>query len=212
MASLDLALLEQGSEAWLKARVGKITASRMKDVLDFTAKKEEGAKRKNYRMELVAERLTNLSEEDVYVSKEMQWGILNEPFARAEYEIITGEEVDRVGFIDHPEIPWSGASPDGCIGKVGMLELKCPKTTTHLKWRMAGVLPEEHKPQMLFQLACRPERQYNDFMSYDPRLPKHLQYFIVRLERPKSMIAEIEDKVIAFNNSVQAIVDELLAL
>ena len=193
---------EQGTAQWLDVRRGKITASRIADVLDVLKKGGEGASRRNYRIELIAERLTGRSE-DHYTSPEMMWGTDCEPFARAAYEIGTGVMVDTVGFVLHTAFDFAGSSPDGLVGSDGGLEIKCPKTTTHLKWMLAGVVPEEHQAQCLWNMACC-ERSWWDFMSYDPRLPDGLRIFIVRMQRDNERIAQIQDEVMRFNNEVDS--------
>ena len=172
--------VEQGSSAWLAARQGRITASRIKDAMNYLKKGGESQKRADYRMDLIAERLTGLTTE-TFVTGAMQWGIDNEPFARAEYELLTDRIVDAVGFIVHPRLDCSGASPDGLVGDDGGVEIKCPNTTTHLEWMLAGVVPEEHTAQMMWCMACS-GRNWWDFVSFDPRIKEPgLQVFISRL-------------------------------
>jgi putative phage-type endonuclease len=192
---------QQGTAEWLKARCGKITASRVADVLATLKKGGEGADRRNYRIELLAERLSGRTE-DHYVSPEMAWGSEFEPIARTAYEIATGEMVDTVGFLLHPIFDFAGGSPDGLVGEDGGIELKCPKTTTHIKWMSGGGVPEEHQAQCLWNMACA-ERSWWDFISYDPRLPDGLKIFIVRMERDESRIKLIEDEVSRFNDEVE---------
>jgi putative phage-type endonuclease len=189
----------QGSPDWLTARCGKITASRICDVL-ATIKKGESADRRNYKIQLVAERLTG-NTEDNFQNSFMQWGTEQEPFARAAYEVETGRDVEQVGFFIHPTLDYAGASPDGIVGKDGLLELKCPKTSTHIQYLLAGVPPADYQPQMLWQMACT-GRQWCDFVSYDPRLPGDLQFFLVRFQRDDERIAEMEKEVEKFNSEV----------
>lgn len=195
-------ICQQGTAEWLDVKRGKISASRIAEVLDFLKKGGEGASRRNYRQELIAERLTGRSE-DHYVSPEMAWGSEFEPIARSAYEIATGEMVDTVGFILHTGFDFAGASPDGLVGNDGGIEIKCPKTTTHLKWLQVGTVPEEHQAQCLWNMACA-ERQWWDFLSFDPRLPEGLRSFIVRMERDERRIGEIEDQVALFHEEVEA--------
>jgi len=202
--------VEQGTDPWKLARCGKITASRAKDVIDMT-KKGEGADRKKYRTEILVERLTGIPVEQ-FVTKEMRFGLEQEPFARAAYEADQAIFVDQVGFVIHPEYPFFGCSPDGYVGDRGMLQLKCPNTTTHLGWLMGGVIPVEHKPQLLAELACNPKREWIDFMSYDPRLPEHLQKFIRRFERNeqnRKFIATLEGEVVHFNRECESVLKAL---
>jgi hypothetical protein len=167
----------------------------------------EGADRRNYRIEQIAERLSGRSE-DHYVSPEMEWGSEFEPIARSAYEIATESMVDTVGFVLHPTFDFAGSSPDGLVGKDGGIELKCPKTTTHLKWLMAGEVPEEHQAQCLWNMVCC-ERSWWDFMSFDPRLPEGLKVFIVRMERDEEKIVAIEADVARFNDEVEAAIAQL---
>jgi hypothetical protein len=198
---------EQNSAEWIWVRTGRITASRMCDLMATLKRGGEAASRRDYRAELIAERLTGKTE-DRYLSKEMQFGIEQEPFARTAYEIRTENMVDQAGFIFHPRLDFSGASPDGLIGQDGGLELKCPKTTTHLAYMTAGTVPEEHQYQMLWNMACA-DREWWDFASFDPRLPEKLRLFIVRMPRDEARIDEIEREVLKLNSEVQNICTQL---
>ena len=174
----------QKTAEWLTARCGRITASRMPDMLNFLkAKKdqvpEEGAKRIAYRAELIAERLTAIPA-DHYVSKAMQFGTDYEDDARRAYELKMETMVDQTGFVLHPDLDYAGASPDGLVGTDGGVEIKVPQTATHLSYLLADVVPEEYQAQMRFNMACC-ERYWWDFVSFDPRLPKPLQLFVKRL-------------------------------
>jgi YqaJ-like viral recombinase domain len=179
----------------------------MCDLMATLKRGGEAASRRDYRAELIAERLTGKTE-DRYLSKEMQFGIEQEPFARTAYEIRTENIVDPVGFIFHPRLDFSGASPDGLIGQDGGLELKCPKTTTHLAYMVAGTVPEEHQHQMLWNMACA-EREWWDFASFDPRLPEKLRLFIVRMPRDEARIGEIEREVLILNSEIQSVCVQL---
>ena len=197
----------QGSAEWLQVRVGRITASRIVDVLARLKNGSEGADRRNYRVELAAERLTGRSEE-FYVSPEMQWGTENESFARASYEIARGVMTDQLGFVIHPTMDFAGASPDSLVDEDGGLEIKCPKSTTHIKWMQAGGVPEEHQPQMLWNMACT-GRAWWDFASYDPRLPEEIRLYVARMERDEKRIAEVEAEVVRFNAEVDFLIGSL---
>jgi putative phage-type endonuclease len=185
---------QQNTPYWLKIRTGRITACRMADVM---AKPKRGAqelrRKSNYRMELLCERLTGRAA-DHYVSRAMEHGAENEPFARAAYEVATETMVDQVGFMLHPMMDFSGASPDSLVGTNGGLEIKCPETATHLEWMEAGVVPEEHQDQMMWNMECG-ERDWWDFLSFDPRLPIGIRCFIARLHRDEVRIAEMEMEV-----------------
>lgn len=199
----------QGTPEWLQARAGLVTASRISDVLAKLKSGVEAASLRDYKAQIVAEILLGAPVEERYYNAEMQWGNEQEPFARAAYEIAKGVMVDQVGFVLHDKIARSGASPDGLIEKDGMLEIKCPKTATHLSYLLKRTeAPAEHQPQMLWNMACA-GRKWCDFVSFDPRLPEKYQLFIVRLKRDDERIAEMEKEVRAFLAEVDAM---LLAL
>jgi putative phage-type endonuclease len=205
MSAADLNILdcEQRTPEWIEARIGKVTASRIDCVL-AEIKKGEAASRRNYRAEIVIETLTGLPA-DNYISKEMQWGIDTEPFARAAYELQNDVMVATVGFANHPAIARFGASPDGLVGEDGLVEIKCPNTATHLDYLLTGEVPADYQPQMLVAMACT-GRDWCDFVSFDPRMPQHLQLFVRRFERDNFRITEIEQKVEKFLDEV----DEML--
>ena len=197
----------QRTEAWILCRLGKVTASRINDVMASLKNGGEAASRKNYRAQLVVERLTG-QKQDSFTNGAMMWGTEQEPFARQAYEFFTGSDVVEVGFIDHPTIPMSGASPDGLIGADGMLEIKCPNTATHIEWLLAGTVPAEHLKQMQWQMECA-GRKWCDFVSYDPRLSVDLQLFVVRCDRDETLISEISKSVVKLLDEVSATVAEL---
>ena len=199
----------QGSPEWFASRLGKVTASRITDVM-AKVKSGEATSRANYRAELVAERLSGESEEG-FVSSAMERGTELEPFARAAYEARKLVLVDQVGLIDHPDIPMSGASPDGLVGDYGLVEIKCPYTAIHIGYMTAGIPPAKYQPQMLWQMACT-EREWCDFASYDPRLPGNLSLFVVRFERDDKRIKEMEAEVIRFLDEVNETVEKLRQL
>jgi len=186
----------QGSAEWKAARAGRVTASRMSDVL-AKIKTGEAAARRDYRAQIVAEILTGQPQEDGYINAEMQWGIDQEPQGRSAYEIATETLVDLVGLVLHPGIERSAASPDGLVGTDGVLEIKCPKTATHLQYLLDGAVPSKYEPQMMWQLACT-GRAWADFVSYDPRLPVNMRLFRARLQRDEARIKALEAEVIAF--------------
>lgn len=199
--------VEQRSETWFTQRLGKVTASRINDVLSVI-KSGESSARRNYRAQLVCERLTG-KKEDSFCNSAMQWGIDNEAQARAAYEFITDSDVREVGFITHPVITMSGASPDGMIDEKGMLEIKCPNTANHIDWMLAGSPPTEHQNQMLWQMECC-RRDWCDFVSFDPRLPPELQLFVVRFHRDEDRTNMMMDAVIKFLDEVDGTVAKLM--
>jgi len=196
----------QGSEAWLAERAGHCTASRAADVI-AKIKAGEAATRRKYRVQLCTERLTGIPVSG-YQNAAMLWGTQTEPEARSAYEEATGELVTQVGFLKHPTLAWVGASPDGCIGDDGLIEIKCPESTTHLEWRLEDRVPPEHVPQIQFQLWTT-GRQYCDFVSYDPRFPEHLRLFIVRMKRNEEYIAMLAAEVQRFLSEVDAMLEQL---
>jgi len=187
--------MQQGSEEWLQARLGLPTASRMSDLLART-KSGWGAGRQNLMSELLCERLTNQPYER-FVSGDMMRGMELESEAVVAYEIEAGEVTQTCGFIQHPWIKESGASPDRLIADDGVLEVKCPKTATHLKYLLDGEPPADYIPQMVWQLACT-RRRWVNFVSYDPRLPEDLRLFIVRFEPNWSVVEQQEQAVERF--------------
>lgn len=188
-------MIIQGTPEWHALRVGKVTASRVADVVAKT-KTGWGASRANYMAELIAERLTGIPAPS-FQNEAMRWGTECEPDARVAYEFRTDAGVDEVGFVDHPRIPMTGASPDGLIGTDGLLELKCPNTATHIDTLLGGVVPGKYVTQMHWQMACT-ERAWCDFASYDPRLPESMRLFVQRVARDDKLIGELEKNVTEF--------------
>ena len=199
--------LEQGSPEWLAARVGRVTASRIADVM-AKGKGGEAQTRLNYKWQLVAEVMTGQSQEDRFFCQAMAWGVEQEPFARAAYEIQTGGLVENVGLVAHPSIPRCAASPDGLVGLDGLLEIKCPKTPTHLEYMEKGAIPGHYQLQMLWQMACT-GRAWVDFATFDPRLPEELQLFVMRFPRDQTRIDAIESEVQKFWNEIDEIIETL---
>lgn len=195
----------QGSREWFQARCGNVTASRCGDVVAMT-KKGEAAPRRDYRTELISEILTG-HPYPRHVTQEMKWGIEQEPFARAAYELQRDVLVEICGFIPHPSVARFGASSDGLVGHDGLVQIKCPNTTTHLSWILSGTIPVEHMPQMLAEMSCT-QRAWCDFVSYDSRLPEHLQLYVKRFARDEKLIAVLEREVVHFNGEI----DEQIAI
>lgn len=198
----------QGSEAWLAARAGLVTASRMGDVTAKGKGSAESVTRANYRAQIIAERLTGAPSEDVFQSAAMQHGKEQEPFARAAYEASRGVLIDQVGLVLHPTIQGSGSSPDGLVGSDGGIEIKCPLTKTHIEYIIRGCVPSSYVDQMLWNMACT-GRAWWDFVSFDNRLPEHLSLFVCRLERNESAISELEAAVLKFNEEVSDYISRL---
>ena len=192
-------MIEQGTEAWLQLRLGKVTASRVADIMAKT-KTGVSASRGNYLIELALQRVTG-NIEPMYTNDAMAWGTATEPQARVDYEVKTGNFVDQIAFVEHPTIEWFGCSPDGLVGNDGLIEIKCPNSATHWATIKDGKPPNKYVIQMQTQMACT-NRQWCDFVSFDPRMPERSQLFICRVERDQTMIDEIEVEVMKFLNEV----------
>lgn len=197
----------QGTSEWFDLRRGKVTASRIADIMAKTKSGESSASRKNYLMQLLCERLTGKTEES-FQSDAMKRGSELEDEARNWYQIDTGEMVEQVCFIDHPLIAMAGASPDGLVGDTGLIEIKCPNTATHLDTLKSQQPQAKYYKQMQWQMACT-GRQWCDFISFDNRLPEHLAYLCLRIPRDNDFIYEIEMEVIAFLEELAQIEQEL---
>lgn len=195
----------QGSQEWIDARIGKVTASRV--AACFT-KPRSGSSiskvREAYLADLLAERLTGKPSvpDYAYGEEAKSWGKQTEAFAREAYTVRTGLRIDKAGFLDHPTVPMSGASPDGLVGMGGGIEIKCPNTKTHLDTVRLGNIPSQHLPQMKWNMACA-RRQWWDFVSFDPRAEED-QYFRRRLECNPSEIRAMELGVFAFVMELEA--------
>lgn len=192
----------QQTNEWIKERVGCLTASRMADAMDFGKKGAESAARKKLKFALVAERMTGFATEN-YVTDAMRWGIEQEAAAAERYEEVTGTLVQKCGFALHETIPYLGASPDRLVGNDGLAEIKCPTTATFVEWKAAGVVPDQHKPQMLLQL-CVTQRAWCDFFAFDPRImAREHQHFLVRFEPKPEEIAAVEEAAKIFLAEVE---------
>lgn len=201
-------MVEQRSPEWFAERLGKVTASRIADVCART-KTGWGAGRKNYMADLVCERLTGARAEG-FTNAAMQWGTDMEPEARVAYEFYRDATVAEVGFMPHPSIAETGASPDGLVGADGLVEIKCPNTAQHLETLLGGSLPEKYFFQIQWQLACT-GRAWCDFTSYDPRLPESMRLFVDRVKRDDAAIKAIETDVISFLTELRDTVAKLRA-
>lgn len=201
-------MIEQGSPEWFAARLGKATASRIADVVRKT-KTGPSKDRERYLGELVAERLTGQTAQR-YQSADMAWGSATEAEARAAYAFYTGHPVAAVGFVDHPEIAMSGASPDGLVGDDGLLEIKCPATHTHIATLLGAPIDADYLIQMQWQMACA-DRRWCDWVSYDPRLPEEMRLFVKRVERDNFKIKDLEKQVTDFLTEADSLVKALNA-
>lgn len=199
-------MMEHGTPEWFAARLGKATASRIADVIART-KTGWGAGRANYAAQLVAERLTG-QPQDSFSNAAMQWGIETEPEARKAYSFRRDVDVEETGFVDHPRIGMSGASPDGLVGGDGLVEFKCPNTATHIATLLGDTVPAKYVTQMQWQMACL-DRAWCDFASYDPRLPESMRLFVKRIERDSEIIAGLENDVADFLAEIDVTVAQL---
>ena len=200
--------LIQRTPEWFAMRHGCCTASRLNDALaKLKDPKKESAARANYRKELAIERLTGMAYER-YVSDAMQYGIDNEPLARTEYEIATGNEVTEIGLALHDRIKWFAASTDGLVGDLGMLEIKCLTPINHLDILLSGEIPADYHWQMLGGMACT-GRQWCDFVAFDPRMPEELRLFVKRFYRDEKLIAGMELEVEQFLAEVEQMLAQL---
>lgn len=200
---------EQGSDAWFAERLGKVTASRVADVA-ATTKTGWGASRANYAAQLIAERLTGTVAES-YTNAAMLWGTQTEPDARAAYEFKNDTAVELIGFVPHPKIAMSGASPDGLVGDKGLVEIKCPNTAGHIDTLLGAEIDKKYILQIQWQLACT-GREWCDFVSYDPRMPETMRLFVKRIERDDKRIGELEQIVSVFLSELDSKVAALTKL
>lgn len=199
----------QQTEEWFKARLGKVTASRVSDVIAKT-KSGYSASRAKYMTQLVLERITGERAES-YSNTAMEWGIEQEEFARAAYEAHANVLVDQCGSFDHPSIPMSSASPDGLVEQDGLVEIKNPMSHTHLETLLTKTVNGDYVTQMQWQMACT-GRKWCDFVSYDSRMPEHLKLFVKRIERDDETIAELEKEVSKFLSELEDKVNKLKEL
>ena len=201
--------LIQGEQGWLMARCGSLGASQIKDAL-ATIKSGVSASRKNMIAQLAVERLTGQPTQ-TFTTEAMQRGTDLEGAAREVYEFVTGNTVEQVGLIKHPTIRGTHASPDGLVGDQGCIEIKVPNSANHISYLLGGKVPPQYVHQVNWVMACTGTK-WCDFVSYDPRLPANTQMFIVRVERDRKKIAEMEIAVANFLKEVEAMVEQLEAI
>lgn len=197
--------IEQGSGEWLKLKLGKISASRAKDLMTNGRGDAISKTAESYMFELMAERLTGESK-PFFESDAMRWGSETEDQARAMFELKEGVDVEQVAFIEQSE--WLGVSPDGLVGDNGLLEIKCPNTTTQLKRALSGDYSADYKAQIQMQLWVS-ERQYCHFLSFDPRLDCEAGYLLQRVERDEEYINEMKVKVTRLIERMNDLLEQL---
>jgi putative phage-type endonuclease len=197
--------MKQGTDEWFQARLGKVTASRVIDIVKGA--RGYRASRENYIAQIVAETLTG-QPLDSFTTPAMERGKDLEPLARSAYEAVTLRRVQEVGFVEHPEINGLGASPDGLVGDDGGIEIKCPNTATHLDTLLHGTIKRDYIYQMQTCMMCT-NRKWWDFVSYDPRMPDKHAIKIIRVERDEEMIDEITRETGSVLAEVAFILDKL---
>jgi putative phage-type endonuclease len=207
-SDLRIACPTQGTAEWFAARMGCLGSSR---IYDAVTKRKNGDKPLQARIdlcfELAVERITRKPMEH-YVSKYMEIGREREPLARAAYWMRTGSEAEQIGFVLHPSIKWAGCSPDGLVGDDGLVEFKCPKSTTHAEYIIGEAVPDDYKPQMFWQMAVT-KSAWNDFVSYCPDFPEPLDLFVCRLYREEAIISAMEGEAVKFLAEVEALTARL---
>lgn len=192
----------QGSQEWHESRIGMVTASRISDVVAGG----RGATRAAYMNEIITTMLTGV--QDDYTNPYMEWGIEHEPKARQLYELLHGVEVEEVGFIKHPSIERTGASPDGLVGDDGMVEIKCPASKTHSQFLIDQKINRKYQLQMLWQMECT-GRKWCDFVSYDPRFPAELQLSVKRVEFDEAEALQTREKVVSFVEEMEKLLAQI---
>ena len=207
LTTIDTKGVEQGSDLWKQIRLGHVTASNMADVMSKGKEGKESQTRYKYKVKLVAERMTGASQ-DSYSNSFMEWGIEQEQFACMAYEVARETFLDKTGFWLHPTIPWVGVSPDRLVGDNGLVEVKCPATTTHLNYIFENRVPPDYVKQIQCQLWVT-GREWCDFISFDSRLPKRNQLLIVRTGRDEKIIADMEAETIKFLAEVESLITKL---
>lgn len=202
--------MEQHTAEWWNARCGKVTASRIGDIMARTQKGAYTAARGHYLKEKVAERITGKNRERRRVAS-LDHRLELEPDARAAYEFYTDSKVELVGFIDHPTIPNAGASPDGLVVPRGGMEIKCCDAEMHIEIISAGAIDPNYLYQCHFNIDCA-EADWWDFTAFNPEMPEELKLYVKRIERDDIMIANVQKEVIEFNAEVDAKVEQVMAL
>jgi putative phage-type endonuclease len=199
-ADRESAQIQQGTPEWHQLRLGKVTASRVADILAKT-KTGPSASRNNYLIELALQRVTKTIEES-YTNDAMAWGVQNEGSARVAYEVSTGNFVDQIAFVNHPTITGFGCSPDGLVGNDGLIEIKCPNSATHWGYIKTNEPPQKYIIQMQAQMAVTGAK-WCDFVSFDPRMPEKSQLLIVHIPRDPEFILYMEAEINQFLSEVE---------
>ena len=199
-------MIEQGTPEWHQMRLGKVSASRMADLLAKT-KTGFSASRAKYMAQLLCERMTGQPTE-FFITPAMQRGTEIEPVARAAYEAENLVSVEQVAWVEHPTISLAGCSPDGFVGEHGLIEIKCKEIHNHLDSILNDRIDPDHQAQMMWQMACT-GRQWCDYVCFDDRAPEGLQLFVKRLHRDEEKIKQMEDEVIKFLKDLESMIQKL---
>lgn len=204
--------LQQGSDAWHQARLGKCTGSKFGSVMTKGRRKGEFSNQAmTYMLAVISERVGNCPTEEVK-SKYVEWGKTHEPTARQLYQFEHGGDLSPVGFVNHPTIPNVGASPDGLVGNDGVLEIKCPYTISkHIATIEANAITDKNYQWQVQGQMWVTERQWCDFVSFHPYVPEKLQLHVVRVERDEDMIEDLEAAVTRFMEQVEVRVSNIRA-
>ena len=202
----DAVHLEQGTDEWKLARLGYVSASNL-DAVMARGKSGEAITRKKYKVRLAAERLTGEITES-YSNSAMEWGVVNEEKAAMAYEVSKDTLLDRTGFWKHPTIPWLGCSPDRLVGSDGLVEIKCPDSSTHIDYWFSKQVPAEYVKQVQGQIWVM-DREWCDFVSYDPRMPEKNRLLVVRAYRDETLIKQMQEEVEKFLNEVEGLIIKL---
>ena len=202
----DAIHLEQGTDEWRMARLGHVSGSSIADVM-AKGKTGEAITRKKYKTKLVAERLTGLFGES-FTNASMEHGTATEPLARMNYEVSHETFIEKTGFWKHPTIKWVGVSPDGLIGDNGIIEIKCPNTTTHIDYILENKVPTEYYKQIQCQLWVT-GREFCKFVSFDNRIGEKNQMFVAEARRDEDLIKIMENETLIFLDEVEEMVRRL---
>jgi putative phage-type endonuclease len=202
-------MIEQRTDEWHALRCGKITASRIADIMRSGRGGKPSASRARYMGELITERLTGQPTPS-FKSNDMQWGNDTEAEAADAYAFLHGHELETVAFVQHPLISTSGASPDRLVGSDGLVEIKCPASHTHIETLLGAEVANNYILQMQWQMDCT-GRKWCDFVSYDPRMPVHMRMYVDRYMRDDTLIAEIRKAVTVFEAELSETIGRLAA-
>lgn len=200
-------MIEQGTPEWQAMRCGKVTASRVADVMRSGRGGKPSASRARYMGELVTERLTGVVSE-TFKSRDMEWGNETEEEAGNVYAFERGATLHKIAFVDHPTIEMSGCSPDRLVGDDGLIEAKCPASHTHIETLLTDKISPDYVRQIHWQLACT-GRAWCDFISYDPRLPIEMRLYVKRFHRDQPAIETMEAEVTSFLQETAEMVSDL---